>query len=157
MRKVLMQWSIHMIHSKYSNTGPCSRLVACAKLQCFILTKLVTEVWIAHSMCTYHILQECPRTAILGFESLWPWKQPSHFYTLFQGNGAGRTSMNKHTQRLGWRRQHIIWWGVLMMKPKLITRNLQQSALGKGEGEMARVLLTDFWGLDFIYLWGLPM
>lgn len=44
-----------------------------------------------------------------------------------------------------------------MMKPKLITRNLQQSALGKGEGEMARVLLTDFWGLDFIYLWGLPM
>ena len=43
-----MQCSLHTIHFKYTITGPCSRLATHAKLQCSMLTKIVTQAWLAH-------------------------------------------------------------------------------------------------------------
>lgn len=45
-------------------------------------------------------------------------------------------------------------WANYQEDPVVFTMK-RTSILGKGKRKWARVLLTDFWGLDSIYLWGL--
>lgn len=52
--------------------------------------------------------------AILGFGSLWPWKQLSHSHTLFQGNEAGR--LHTHTEA-GLKTATQSVWGILTIGP----------------------------------------